>query len=327
MTDGIIAAIEKGTAPWQKPWDANAVPSMAYNPTTGKEYHGGNVLWLMCKGYSDPRWMTYKQAQEHDWQIKKGEHGTCIVYWKRTEMKKENDPTTGKQVNTEVELKHPVPFYATVFNASQIEGVPALERREVTWDPVDRAEAIIEGSGAKIVNNGGNRAFYRPATDDIHLPARAAFPDASAYYDTALHELGHWTGHPDRLNRANEAAIFGSPEYAKEELRAEIASFFTSTEIGLPHNTENHASYVSSWIKALQDDKHEIFRAARDAEAISTYLLEHEAVREQAQEEDRDMRPVMERNEPKAQPVYVEDILAREQAAVASWGMDRGDDR
>lgn len=289
MTDGIIAAIEKGVAPWQKPWNANAVPPIPINPTTGKQYRGGNVLWLMCeavdKGYDDPRWMTFKQAQEHGWQVRKGQHGTCIAYWKRTETIKERDPATGEEVKKEVPLERPVPFYAVVFNAQQVQGIPPLESREVVWNPVERAEAILSGSGARIMHDGGNRAFYRPATDDIHLPARAEFPNAGDYYDTALHELGHWTGRSDRLNRLTEAR-FGSTDYAKEELRAEIASFFIGVEIGLPHNTEKHAAYVGSWIKVLKEDKFEIFRAARDAEKIEDYLLSKELSREQQANQD-----------------------------------------
>ncbi len=283
MTNGLINALEQGVAPWQKPWDPDAGISIPYNPTTNKPYRGGNVLWLMCesafRGYDDPRWMTYKQTEEQGWHVQRGEHGTCIAYWKRTETRQQIDPETGEKVKVEAQLERPVPFFAIVFNARQIAGVPALERKEITWNPVERAEAILQGSGARISHDGGSRAFYRPATDDIHLPARAAFPDAGTYYDTALHELGHWTGYDTRLNRTF-GKVFGSPDYAREELRAEIASFFTSAEIGLPHNTENHAAYVQHWVKALKDDKYEIFRAARDAEQISDYLLAREIKRE-----------------------------------------------
>ena len=343
MTDGIIAAIEKGVAPWQRPWNANAVPPIPYNPTTGKQYRGGNVLWLMCqamdKGYDDNRWMTFKQAQEHGWQVQKGQQGTCIAYWKRTTTKKELDPETGEQVKREAPLEHPVPFYAIVFNAQQVQGVPQLERREVTWNPVVRAEAILSGSGAKIAHDGGNRAFYRPSTGDIHLPARADFTDAGAYYDTALHELGHWTGHSSRLNR-QMSGRFGSPEYAKEELRAEISSFFTGVEIGLPHNMEQHSAYVGSWIKVLKEDKFEIFRAARDAEKIEDYLLsrelhqERQAGQDERSGNDRDRvipisekvaKPVMKDRDKQVQPVYWEDVHHRE--AVAMAGREYENDR
>jgi len=284
ITDGIIRALEAGTAPWQKPWEAGRIPNMPYNAATNRPYRGGNVLWLMTvaasRGYEDPRWCTYKQAQERGWQVRRGEHGTIVVYWKRTETVKEKDPETGQEVRKEVPLDHPVPFHAVVFNARQIEGIPAIEPRRLTWDPIDRAEAILGGSGARILHDGGNRAFYRPSTDDIHLPERAAFRDAAGYYDTALHELGHWTGHESRLNR--QFGRHGDPEYAREELRAEISSFFMAAELGLPHDPTNHASYVASWLKVLRDDKHEIFRAARDAEQITAYLLDREAKRELA---------------------------------------------
>jgi len=289
ITDGIIAAIEKGVAPWQRPWNAveNTLP---YNATTEKSYQGGNVIWLLTvaatKGYSDPRWCTYKQAQEHGWQVRKGEHGTGIVYWKRTEQVKEIDPETGQEVKKEVPLIRPIAFHAVVFNAQQIDRIPTLEPKAMPtaqWKPIDRAEVLLWSSGAIILHDGGNKAYYHPVTDDIHLPVRAAFPGPAAYYDTALHELAHWTGHQSRLNR--QVGVFGTMEYAREELRAEIASFFASVETGLPHDPARHASYVHSWVQVLKQDKHEIFRAARDAVKIVDYLLLLE--QQQKPEQDR----------------------------------------
>lgn len=140
-------------------------------------------------------------------------------------------------------------------------------------DQIELAEAMLKRSGAKIFNDQADRAFYRPSADEIHLPAQEAFPDIADYYATALHELGHWTGHSSRLNRLGMGSVdYGSPTYAKEELRAELASTFLSADLGIPMNTQNHAAYIGSWLKALKEDKTEIFKAANDASKIAKYL-------------------------------------------------------
>jgi antirestriction protein ArdC len=163
-----------------------------------------------------------------------------------------------------------------VFNAKQIEGVPAYQPRQRTpFEIVQSAEGILENSGAKIQHDQADRAFYNRSSDSIHLPPKEAFKDAAGYYGTALHELAHWSGHPTRLARAtlNESYRFGDPNYAKEELRAELASVFIAAERGVPHDPAQHAAYMGSWIKALREDKNEIFRAAHDASAAPDYLL------------------------------------------------------
>ena len=132
---------------------------------------------------------------------------------------------------------------------------------------------MLKNSGAKIFNDQADQAFYRPSTDEIHLPKVEAFPEIADYYATALHELGHWTGHSSRLNRIGMGSTqFGSSTYAKEELRAELASTFLSADLGIPMNTQNHAAYIDSWLQALKNDKTEIFKAANDASKIARYL-------------------------------------------------------
>lgn len=289
LTDSIIEALEKGTAPWQQPWDAEKAAAFSgpHNAVSGRPYHGGNSLHLMMKahanGYDDPRWCTYKQAQEQGWQVNKGEKGTLVEYWEFSRRSPKLGPdgkhvtgADGKKVYEDVPHDKPKVFHVTVFNAKQMTGVPPYEKPAHSWSPNEQAESILAGSGAAIKHDGGDRAFYSIREDQIHLPDRAAFPSEGAYYSTALHELGHWTGHESRMNRDGIARFdsFGSPQYAKEELRAELASYFTSAKLGLPHNPGNHAAYVGSWINALKNDKHEIFRAAKDAEAISNYLVE-----------------------------------------------------
>jgi antirestriction protein ArdC len=278
VTDSIIAMLEKGLAPWQKPWEGAAMP---FNPTTEKPYRGGNTLHLMAtalsRGYEDPRWMTYKQAAERGWQVRKGERGTHIEYWEAKDQSRrestEPDQGGATKDKSDRRLIHRV---FTVFNAKQIEGVPVYTRPERSvFEAVQSGERILTNSGARIAHDQGDRSFYNRLADSIHLPPKEAFKDAPGYYGTALHELAHWTGHPSRLNRStlNDSYRFGDLNYAKEELRAELASVFLAAERGIPHDPVQHAAYVGSWVKALREDKNEVFRAAHDASVATDFVL------------------------------------------------------
>ncbi len=168
----------------------------------------------------------------------------------------------------------------TVFHASQIEGLPALEEvygptdplPDHRWDMEDRLEDLLHRTGARIVHSG-DRAYYDPAEDCIALPPRERFPSAAAFFGVAFHELGHWTGHETRLNRSF-ARRRDAPEYAREELRAELASAFLGAELGIRHDLEQHATYLDSYLGLLRGDHREIFRAARDAQAIADLILD-----------------------------------------------------
>ena len=283
VTDNIVALLEKGVAPWQKPWDAQAHLAMPVNPTTDRAYRGGNAIHLLAVGlqrnYEDPRWMTYKQASEQGWQVKRGEKGTQIEFWdikplqdgskqgssKDSDQSKADDPGS--------RLVHRV---YTVFNARQIDGISALAPKErQPFEVAAAGERILKNSGASIAHDQADRAYYDRRKDEIHLPPQQAFKDAAGYYGTALHELGHWTGHPSRLDRwtLTDNYKFGDTRYAKEELRAELASVFIAAEKGIPHDPQNHAAYVGSWIQALKQDKNEIFRAAHDGSKAADLLL------------------------------------------------------
>ncbi|HDV3697354.1 TPA: DUF1738 domain-containing protein [Escherichia coli] len=299
VAERLIEQLKAGTAPWQKPWEPGMPGSfIPLNPTTGKRYKGINAIQLMAQGHADPRWMTYKQAAAAGAQVRRGEKGTPIQYWKFSEEQTKIDEQTGKPVldangdpvKVTVQLERPRVFFATVFNAEQIDGLPPLERKEQTWNAVERAEHILAASGATIRHGEHDRAFYRPSTDSIHLPDKGQFPTADNYYATALHELGHWTGHPSRLDR-DLAHPFGSEGYAKEELRAEIASMILGDELGIGHDPGQHAAYVGSWIKALQEDPLEIFRAAADAEKIQDFVLAFEQKQIQEQTTQQAIEP------------------------------------
>jgi len=292
VAEKLIEQLKAGTAPWQRPWEPGEPNAyLPMNPTTGKRYKGINAIHLMAQGRSDGRWMTYKQAAAVGAQVRKGEKGTPVQYWKFSEEQNKVDESgrpalnaKGEPVKETVQLERPRVFFATVFNAEQIDGLPPIQKKEQTWSAVERAEHILKASGASITHAPGDRAFYRPATDSIHLPDRGQFPSADNYYATALHELGHWTGHASRLDR-DLAHPFGSEGYAKEELRAEIASMIMGDELGIGHDPGQHAAYVGSWIKALQDEPLEVFRAAADAEKIHDYVLAFE--QKQVQEQDQ----------------------------------------
>ncbi|MGC6373688.1 zincin-like metallopeptidase domain-containing protein [Pseudomonas sp. S2.OTC.A_B10] len=305
VAERLIEQLKQGTAPWQMPWKAgDGGGMMPFNPTTGKRYKGINAIHLLSQGREDQRWLTFNQAKAVGAQVRKGEKSTSIQYWKfeeeQTKRDENNKPVlngNGDPVKVRVRLERPKMFMANVFNAEQIDGLPAYQKPAQTWNALERAETILQASGADI-RHGGDRAFYRPSTDNIQLPEKAQFPTADNYYATALHELGHWTGHGSRLDR-DLANPFGSEGYAKEELRAEISSMILGDELGIGHDPSQHASYVQSWIKVLQNDPLEIFRAASDAEKIQTFVLGLE--QQQIQTQDQTQQPPRLQDEPSEQ--------------------------
>jgi putative DNA primase/helicase len=329
VAEQLIEQLKQGTAPWQRPWHPGEPGSfIPINPTTGKRYRGINAIQLLGQGRTDQRWMTYKQAAAAGAQVRKGEKGTPIQYWKFSEEQAKTDEAgkpvldaQGQPVKDDVRLERPRVFFATVFNAEQIDGLPPLQpRKEQEWNALERVEHILHASGALIQHGPQNRAFYRPGSDSIHLPEKGQFPSADTYYATALHELGHWTGHPSRLARDLEHP-FGSEAYAKEELRAEIASMIMGDELGIGHDPGQHAAYVGTWIKVLKDDPLEVFRAAADAEKIHAYVLalEQKQVQEQSTEQSQAaIAPVIsdsENQEAAMQTLTQSEANAHEQAA------------
>lgn len=278
IADKLIKQLEEGTAPWQIPWKPGEL-RMPHNPVSGAKYRGSNAIWLEMQGRSDPRWMTYKQAQSIGAQVMKGEKGTLIQYWKFTDQIPKRDQNgkveidaNGKKKTVTIKLDRPRVFSAVVFNAAQIKGLEPLETKDPAWDRHERADAILNNAGVPIHHDQANRAFYRLTTDSIHLPGREQFETADRYYATALHEVGHSTGHPSRLDR-DLSGSFGSEAYAREELRAEIASLMIGDEVGVGHDPGQHAAYVGSWIKVLKEDPKEILRAAKDAETIAEQVI------------------------------------------------------
>jgi antirestriction protein ArdC len=290
VTDSIVGMLERGVAPWQKPWEPGASSlGIPFNPTSERAYRGGNAIHLMAtglqRGYEDPRWMTYKQASDNGWQVLRGAKGTQIEYWEVRQASDKTQPSrpdgggdgnTANGNNADAEKSRLIHRVYTVFNAQQIEHIPPhTPKQHTTFEAVQAGEQILKNSGASIAHDQADRAFYSRSQDSIHLPPKDAFKDAAGYYGTALHELAHWTGHPSRLDRSTltDSYRFGDVNYAKEELRAELASVFLAAQRGVPHDREQYAAYVNSWIGALKRDKNEIFRAAHDASKATDFIL------------------------------------------------------
>jgi antirestriction protein ArdC len=214
----------------------------------------------------DPRWMTYQQASQKGWQVKKGERATTIFFYKPISIEDEKAEDGTRTI--------PILKHFAVFHASQVDGIsPFIPPNviEAPWRRPEAAQIILENSRA-VVRTGGDKPFYAPNGDFIQLPPDNAFRGPEYWATTALHELGHWTGHPTRLNREMNKK-YGSAGYAMEELRAELSSAFIAGELGIPADIPNHASYIQSWLKPLKDSKHEIFRAAADAQRIVDMVL------------------------------------------------------
>lgn len=299
VAEEVIKALEEGAAPWIKPWEPGQQPDRPTNALTGRPYCGWNSVYLsmMQKG-DDSRWCTYNQAKEMGAQVRKGEKGSVVQYWQfREKQLVKNDQgkpvldEKGEKQYRNVELERPKVFHAVVFHASQIDGMPPLPPRKEKPEQErhQTAEQMLKASGVSIHHDQTDQAFYRVSTDQIHLPPIKNFPSRDKYYATVLHEVGHWTGHPSRLDRNLSKHFFGSEGYAKEELRAELASYMLGSELGIGYDPGNHISYIGSWIKALKEDPKEILRASRDAEKIVDFM--RGLVKEQTLEKNRENVP------------------------------------
>lgn len=275
VTDQIISALEAGTPPWVCPWRRDTDDVAPANITTGKPYRGINVLLLnlrfMAHGFVHNRWLTFNQAAALGGRVRKGEHGTPIVFFKMHEV-----ASDAPRVASESDGRRVIPLLRsfTVFNVAQVDDLPVaptpVEPTVTPWDADAVAERLLSDSGARI-QHGGSRAFYRPGDDVIQLPAHGAFASASDYYATALHELTHWSGHPLRCNRPL-GGRHGIDAYAFEELVAEMGAAFLTNHCRLPGQLQ-HASYIASWLAALRNDKRLIFTAASQAQRAADYLI------------------------------------------------------
>lgn len=282
VTARIVAEIEEGRIPWTQPWDAAGfAPGLPQNADTRRAYSGINILILWAeaaqRGFASQGWLTFRQALALGAAVRKGEKGTTIFYAARFTPKGEGGAeVAAKGGHGADEGERSVPFLKrfTVFNVAQVEGLPercilpvaALPPRETI--PV--AEALLAASGADI-RIGGGEAYYSPSGDYIALPPQQAFFAQIDYYRTALHELGHWTGHASRLDRDQKGG-FASAAYGREELCAELASAFLCASLGI-QPTVRHADYLGAWLAIMREDTRAIFKAASLASKAADYLL------------------------------------------------------
>jgi len=276
VTARIVAELEAGRFPWVQPWDAvTTAPGLPRNAASKRPYSGINVLILwgtvIANGWPGQDWLTFRQALEAGGHVRKGEQGVAVFYADRfvPEAEKTHAAAEGGEAREVAFLKR-----FTLFNVAQCDGLPSrfvadappLPPREIV--PV--AEALIAATGADF-RIGGAEAFYSPSADYVQVPPQPAFRHQIDWYRTALHELGHWTGHGSRLAR-DQRQPFGSPGYAREELVAELASAFLCAALGIVP-TVRHADYLGSWLAVLREDSRAIFRAASLASKAADYLL------------------------------------------------------
>lgn len=309
LVDQILNNLESGAGLWRQGWQVTGAPISAI---TGKRYSGVNRLFLtvasMLKGYKDNRWLTYKQMEEKGWSFKKDEEGNnlgkgagiAIEYFelRDRETKKPFDRhildgmSEAERIEYEDENVYAIRKYYRVFNGDIIDGIPERENKEVDSSGYnERAEQILQvwnDTESKIIY-GGDEAFYRRSTDEIHLPEQKMFNDLPEFYATALHEVGHSTGHKSRLNRNLEGA-FGSEEYAKEELCAEIASMFIEQDLGIAvaeKHIQNNSAYIQHWKNKIKEDPNVLFKAIADAEKVTKFVMAKEKMitNTEAQEE------------------------------------------
>lgn len=288
MADRIIALMEKAEK-WDQPWMPSGLKP--HNPVTGTVYRGINMISLMSAGFEDGRFYTFKNIKDLSAKIekeggepirlKKGSVGTPIFKAVKINVgdKKEDGDTESGEVEP-IKSFMVYAYAATVFNASQIDNLPAPEPEALNEAvaPAEKAEfairAMCEETGLSWEEIRSDRAFYDPGADKVTVPLRTQFKDISEFYSTALHELGHATGHPDRLNR-NLAPKSDISSYAFEELVAELTSYFTSSETGVPYSGKthrNHAAYMKEWISALRENKNVLFKACSQAAKASDYI-------------------------------------------------------
>ena len=280
VTDHIISSLKVGVIPWEKPWKTPRYSGGPFprNFYTGKPYRGMNVLLLWSSEYSSTFWLTFKQAQALKGNVRKGEHGTPIVFYKPLpEHAKNDDEGTGEDERVPFILCH-----YTVFNVEQCDGLTLPESEQPTSAPEidadETCEAIVDGWANRpalyLMSETEHRAYYRPGTDSVHMPARSRFVDAPHYYSTFFHELVHSTGHESRLNRTF-GDRFGDELYSREELVAEMGAAFLCAIAGIAneHTDRNTTAYIQNWIAKLEEDNRLIIHAAANAQRAVDLIL------------------------------------------------------
>ncbi len=323
----LVKNLEKGYIFSPSSWNKNAFKPV--NPVSNISYKAGNRFKLMIMAqmndYIDNRWVTFKQAQEKGWKVNKGELGVRLEKWifteERIKLDVNNKPIKDELDNNQKEtirLDKPKVNYFVVFNASQITGMPENSFKELQPDePLKLADTLIKSSECSIIETAEGSAYYSSLKDQITMPLRGAFKSTESFLHVLLHEMSHSTGHESRLNRDLKNK-FGTPDYAIEELNAEIASFFTRSDLGIDVSKDNelmqdHTNYIKSWISVLRDDPNSLFRSCQEADKISNYIInnyDQYIIKEQLKEQEKAIKADLKNNKFKSTKKVVESILS-----------------
>ena len=275
VNERIISLLEKGVAPWRKPWKSGKI-EIAKNMISKKPYRGCNFFITNSMGYTSPLWGTFKQIQSKGGNVKKGEKGTIIIFWKTFDIKE-------KQSNGEFKDKTiPMLRYSYVFNAEQCENLKLDmpdDQNLIEHDSIADCENIISNFplGMPELRHNMGRAFYNPSLDFISLPEKGLYNTMEEYYQTFFHETIHATGHKSRLNRdtLNGFNYFGDEVYSQEELVAEMGASYLAAFAGIDNAViDNSASYLNGWLSALRKDNKLLLKAASQAQKAVDYLLQ-----------------------------------------------------
>ena len=275
VTDRIIAEMEKGIIPWQQPWNSG---ECCISYTTGKAYSWLNQLML---GFRSGEWLTFNQCKAEGGNIKRGEKGCPIVFWSFNDKKVKTVDEDGNEV-VRILRGHPFLKYYTVFHIDQCEGIKPKHADKFELfnnDPIEEAEKVVntyfDREECKLTVYKSNRAFYSPSTDTVTVPAMAQYKVREEYYSTLFHEMVHSTGHKTRLDRLVKCAAFGSEDYSREELVAEMGAAMLVAKIGIDCESafRNSVGYLQGWLKALKNDNKLIVVAAGKSEAAVNYII------------------------------------------------------
>ncbi len=281
VTAKILEALEVGVCPWRKPW--NTVDAgMPINAVSRKNYRGINTLLLGMSRYSDNRWLSFKQAAQLGGTVKKGEKSSIAVFWTMLDIVPKAEG--GQKTKSSSQGQIPYLKYYNVFNVEQCEGLDIKPLEVVKLHEHERIEAaeqiVRDMQNPPTLREGGTAAYYQPSTDLVNVPKLGTFLSADHFYSTLFHELGHATGHESRLNRKEIMGTirFGSNDYSREELVAELTSAFLCASVKLDNSLiDNSSAYLSGWVKALKGDSKLITTAAAAAQKAADYIRAAEA--------------------------------------------------
>ena len=274
ITEKIVTQLEEGTVPWHRPWSGGEPPK---NLISKKPYRGINIFLLAAAGYASPYWLTFNQVKGLDGSIKKGSKSTMVIFWKKNSYKKVND-------QGEEETKQSMILrYYRVFNTEQTTGIkegkiPEMQVRD--FEPIEECERIFENMPSQPnLTFDEQQAYFRPSTDTVNMPKPETFSSEEEYYSTLFHEITHATGHDTRLGRHKADKCthnFGSKDYSKEELIAEMGAAFLCGHCGIDTTIDNSAAYIKGWLSKLRNDTKVVIMAAGKAQKASDYILGNE---------------------------------------------------